>query len=145
MTLEERIARLEAENLRRKKTSRLLALCLAAALGMTGAALKAQPLEADKILIKDSSGRVRIFLGLRMNEPTLEFRTPGQKNDVTLRAGKAGPHLLLSNANEGKYIALSATNRLWGLSIRDAKGNTRAKLSASESGGHIIQRNTIIR
>ena len=112
---------------------------------MTGAASGTRTLETDKILIKDSAGRVRIFLGLGTNGPALEFRTPDQKSEISLRAGEAGPALVLSSSRDGKRAELGATERLWGLHITDAKGNTRAKVSASESGGRLIQQNTIIR
>lgn len=145
MTLEDRIARLEKENLKQRRTSRFLALFLAAALGMIGAAPGNQTLEAEKILIKDSDGRVRIFLGIGENGPTLEFRTPDQKTELTLRAGEAGPALSLSNAKDGMRAALSATKRLWGLRMTDANGIIRAEVTTSESGGRTIQRNIIIR
>ncbi len=145
MTLEDRIARLEKENLKQRRTSRFLALCFATALGMIGAAPGNQTLEADKILIKDSNGRVRIFLGISGNGPVLEFRTPDQKTELTLRAGEAGPSLSLSNAKDGKRATLSAAKRLWGLRMTDASGITRAEVTTSGSGGRTIQRNIIIR
>ena len=145
MTLVDRIARLEKENLRQRRTSRFLALCFAALLGLIGAAPGSRTLEADKIQIKDSDGRIRIFLGIGENGPALEFRTPDQKTELTLRSGEAGPVLSLSNAKEGKHAALGATKRLWGLRMTDASGITRAEVTTSESGGRTIQRNIIIR
>lgn len=73
MTLEDRFARLEKENSKQRRTSRFLALRFAAALGMIGAAHGSHPLEADKILTKDSDGQVRTFPGISENGPGLSL------------------------------------------------------------------------
>ncbi len=87
MTLEDRFARLEKENLKQRRTSRFLALRSAAALGMIGAAHGSHTLKADKILMKVSDGRVRTFPGISENGP-------GLAHDGRKRINPGGGHSL---------------------------------------------------
>lgn len=145
MTLEERIEQLEKQNRRRKRTSILLGVCAAAALGMAGADAGPRTVEADKVLIKDPAGHIRIILGMGKNGPELLFRNADGKPQAMLRSGAKGPTLVLQDTGNGRRASLSVTKSLWGLRVSDARGRTRAEVSASGSGQRIIQQNTIIR
>jgi hypothetical protein len=131
LTLEERIQKLERENRRLKQIGTLLSVVIAVVLLM-GQSGKNRSLDADSLVIRDNSGRVRMELGTLESDssPTIKlfggsdnkgasawFESNGEGSSlgfiahgVTLLSDRGSPSLLLADGKGGTTVDVASVH-----------------------------------
>jgi hypothetical protein len=124
--LTERVAKLEAQNLRYRKAG-IAALVVASAVALMGQARTSRILEANEFVLKDNSGTVRARLSMETtNRPTLTFYRDKTHISASL-AGGDEPFLILSRAGTNEQVQLGANRGFYGLGLYEEQ--IRAGLS----------------
>jgi len=124
--LTERVAKLEAQNLRYRKAG-IAALVVASAMALMGQARTSRVLEANELVIKDNSGAVRARLSVdATNGPTLNFY--GEKNFISASlVGGDEPFLTLNRPGTNEQVVLGVNRSFYGLGVYEKE--IRAGLS----------------
>lgn len=142
--LSTRLSKIEKQNLW-MKTAGLLLILLVSILLIGGAAKKpgvAEELRAKKLLIIDSKGKERVFLGVRKNslplsttdnntkgrleeEVALEFRSLNSKKQMDLCANKERSFLSFYDSKLTSRLFMSASDKQSDFSLRSPKDETK--------------------
>lgn len=108
--LEQRIARLELANRRWRRFAACSAISLAG-LGMMGAqkgnSIKADLIEAQRIIIRDPAGAELITLGKLDKYPGMRLRYPGSRVNATFSTGDDHATLAISDNNGASSITIN--------------------------------------
>ncbi len=125
-SLEQRIERLERQNRLFKRAAGILLVLGTVAVLIGAAAPRPKTLSADTILVKDSDGKERIYLGMNDNdEPVITFFSPDAAPLFTIDSRGPGQVVTSTRPNYAWAWPKKKSARLWDLTIwfqRPAKG-----------------------
>ncbi len=124
-TLANRVAKLEAQNRRLRKTG-IAALVVAAAVIAMGQAPAKKIIEANEFVLKDAAGKTRARLDMEVGRPTLALLSAGGLPIAAL-AGGDEPFFTLQKPGTTEQVQLGASKAFVGLAIYDKE--IRAGLS----------------
>ncbi len=109
--LEQRIAKLELANRRWRRFAACSAIGLAC-LGVMGAqkvdVLKADQIEARRIIVRDAAGHELIILGMIDNYPGMRVQYPGSGSKATYLTGADHSTIALSDQNGSSSITINS-------------------------------------
>jgi hypothetical protein len=123
--LTQRVAKLETQNRRLKKTG-VAAMVLVSVVLFMGQVQTNRVLDANAFHLKDASGKVRARLSMEFSRPTLDFLDAGGLPVATL-AGGDEPFLVLNRPGTTEQIQLGANKTFFGLALYEKE--IRAGLS----------------
>jgi hypothetical protein len=140
MTLESRVARLEAKN--RRLTQVAMAVCLVVAVAAAmGQASKEGPerIEAPQFVVIDDKGRERAVLGLDDGSPVLVITNGEGRETVRLEVPSVPdkPALYFIDPREGHRMELAMTQTGPVLHFSDQRG-VRARLATNELNAPLL-------
>ncbi len=141
-TLTNRIARLETQNRRLKKTGIALLLVAAAVIAMGQAPAK-KLITANEFVLQDESGTIRARMSMEMKDrPTLSFYRD-QTHVTASLAGGDEPFLVLFRAGTTEEVTLGANKGFYGLGLYEKEVRlTTASLYSKDLRGEVC---TLIR
>lgn len=114
--LAERVGKLEAQNRRLRKAA-ITALVAASAVAVMGQARTSRVLEANELVLRDTSGTVRVRLSVdTANRAALDFYDEKNHISASLEGGHE-PFLTLSRAGTNEQVQLGANRAFYGLGL----------------------------
>jgi hypothetical protein len=132
--LANRVAKLEVQNRRLRKTGIAL-LIVAAAVIVMGQAPTRKVIEANEFVLKDADGKTRAWLGIEQTVAQLGVYGPEGKQQgfMHIGSGPYGPFIILGDGHGKRRASLdlqSGDNPT--LFFQDASGSTTASLSGGD-------------
>ena len=147
MTTEQRLEKLERELSRATRCNSWLLAALAVFLGVwvIGESFgpetaRAQPaaaafkeIRANRIVVEDKKGKVRVDLSVDKDGPALTLSDDKGNTGVWLNLDKDGPALRLTDDKGNSRVSLNVRKDGTSLALYDEKGQPRAKLGAGST------------